>query len=75
MNFGVTRKKQEELEARMAALGVRGAELEKRTPAGGYLRGGSFDFLPYVYTDKAFSKTEISHRISDHYPLWVEFAI
>jgi restriction system protein len=29
MNFGVTRKKQEELEARMAALGLREADLEE----------------------------------------------
>src|SRR4030042_1680039 len=30
MNFGVTRKKQEELEARMSALGVREAEIEEK---------------------------------------------
>ena len=30
MNFGVTRKKQDELEARMAALGLREAELEEK---------------------------------------------
>jgi protein subunit release factor B len=30
MNFGVTRKKQEELEARMAALGVREADLQEK---------------------------------------------
>lgn len=30
MNFGVTRKKQEELEARMAALGVREADIEEK---------------------------------------------
>jgi protein subunit release factor B len=30
MNFGVTRKKQEELEARMAALGLREADLEEK---------------------------------------------
>jgi hypothetical protein len=29
-NFGVTRKKQEELEARMAALGLREADLEEK---------------------------------------------
>jgi endonuclease/exonuclease/phosphatase family metal-dependent hydrolase len=38
-----------------------------------YLRGGGFDFLPYVYTDQNLSKSSVSHRISDHYPLWVEF--
>jgi protein subunit release factor B len=30
MNFGVTRKKQEELEARMAALGLREADLQEK---------------------------------------------
>jgi len=30
MNFGVTRKKQEELEARMAALGVQEADIEEK---------------------------------------------
>ena len=30
MNFGVTRKKQEELEARMEALGVREADIEEK---------------------------------------------
>jgi protein subunit release factor B len=30
MNFGVTRKKQEELEARMAVLGVREADIEEK---------------------------------------------
>ena len=34
-------------------------------------RGGSFDFVPHVLTE--CSKQQKSHRISDHYPLWVEF--
>jgi endonuclease/exonuclease/phosphatase family metal-dependent hydrolase len=34
-------------------------------------RGGGFDFVPHVLTD--LSRTELSWRISDHYPLWVEF--
>ena len=38
-----------------------------------YLRGGSFDFLPYIFRDQTISRTAISHRVSDHYPLWVEF--
>jgi endonuclease/exonuclease/phosphatase family metal-dependent hydrolase len=38
-----------------------------------YNRGGGFNFLPYVYTDKNLSKNSISFRISDHYLLWVEF--
>lgn len=37
--------------------------------------GGHFDFLPHVYTDTNFSRTAISYRISDHFPLWVEFSL
>lgn len=40
-----------------------------------YARGGSFDFLPHVYTTAGLSKTALSHRVSDHYPLWVEFSV
>lgn len=40
-----------------------------------YLQGGGFDFLPHVYTDTTLSKNSVSYRISDHYPLWVEFAL
>jgi hypothetical protein len=34
---------------------------------------GNFDFVPHVYP--GMSKTSVSWRISDHYPLWVEFAL
>lgn len=40
-----------------------------------YIQGGGFDFLPHVYTNTNLSKNSISYRISDHYPLWVEFAL
>jgi endonuclease/exonuclease/phosphatase family metal-dependent hydrolase len=40
-----------------------------------YSDGGSFDFLPYVYSGTDLTKSSISHRISDHYPLWVEFTV
>ncbi|HYN77465.1 MAG TPA: endonuclease/exonuclease/phosphatase family protein [Lamprocystis sp. (in: g-proteobacteria)] len=40
-----------------------------------YRRGGHVDFLPYVYTETGLSKTEISFRVSDHYPLWAEFSL
>jgi hypothetical protein len=40
-----------------------------------YTAGGSFDFLPHVYTGTGLTKNSISHRISDHYPLWVEFGV
>ena len=35
--------------------------------------GGNFDFQPFVYTDTNLSRSSVSYRISDHYPLWVEF--
>lgn len=34
---------------------------------------GSFDFLPFAFAGK--TKSEVSWRISDHYPLWVEFEL
>lgn len=34
---------------------------------------GNVDFVPHVYP--GLSKTSVSWRISDHYPLWVEFAL
>lgn len=34
---------------------------------------GSFDFLPF--TLKGLTKAEVSWRISDHYPLWIEFQL
>jgi exonuclease III len=36
-------------------------------------RGGSFDFVPYAFS--GLSRTQLSWRMSDHYPLWVEFDI
>ncbi|QDG50193.1 endonuclease [Persicimonas caeni] len=38
-----------------------------------YRTGGMFDFVPYV-TEK-LSRTSMSWRVSDHYPLWVEFEV
>jgi endonuclease/exonuclease/phosphatase family metal-dependent hydrolase len=35
--------------------------------------GGSFDFVPHAFT--GLSRTQLSWRISDHFPLWVEFTI
>jgi len=40
-----------------------------------YLQGGGFDFLPYVYGDTNLTKSSISYRMSDHYPLWAAFAL
>lgn len=36
---------------------------------------GSFDFVPLVYGDVGLSKNSLSFRVSDHYPLWAEFAL
>jgi endonuclease/exonuclease/phosphatase family metal-dependent hydrolase len=36
-------------------------------------RAGNFDFVPRVY--RGMPKTALSWRVSDHYPLWVEFAL
>jgi endonuclease/exonuclease/phosphatase family metal-dependent hydrolase len=33
--------------------------------------GGAFDFQPFVYGD--FDRTDMSWRMSDHLPLWLEF--
>ncbi|MGA9101994.1 endonuclease/exonuclease/phosphatase family protein [Aeromicrobium sp.] len=34
---------------------------------------GSFDFLPHAFA--GMTKAEVSWRISDHYPLWIEFQL
>jgi len=36
-------------------------------------KGGSIDFLPHVFP--GLTKTQVSWRVSDHYPLWVEFGL
>ena len=36
-------------------------------------KAGSFDFVPFAFS--GMTRNEVSWRISDHYPLWVEFAI
>lgn len=38
-----------------------------------YARCGHVDFLPWAYTGLNLSVREKSFRISDHFPLWVEF--
>ena len=35
--------------------------------------GGSFDFVPLAFQD--LTTMQLSWRISDHYPLWVEFTL
>jgi len=38
-----------------------------------FVSAGGFDFVPFIYTDTDFTKSTLQHRLSDHYPLWVEF--
>ena len=38
-----------------------------------FLSAGSFDFVPLL--QGGLTKTQVSWRISDHYPLWVEFSV
>jgi exonuclease III len=38
-----------------------------------YGRGGGFEFTKSLYKNSGLSDTQISWKISDHYPLWVEF--
>jgi endonuclease/exonuclease/phosphatase family metal-dependent hydrolase len=39
-----------------------------------YSRGGFFDFTTAALTSRGLTKTQLSWRISDHYPLWAEFS-
>jgi len=41
----------------------------------GYLRGGSFDFTKVALKSRNLTRTQLSWRISDHYPLWAEFSL
>lgn len=38
-----------------------------------YRSGGSFDFVPFLYTETGMERAQLQHRVSDHYPLWAEF--
>lgn len=40
-----------------------------------YLQAGGFDFSQSVLRARNLSKTQLSWRISDHYPLWAEFSL
>lgn len=40
-----------------------------------YKKGGIFDFRQKVLVSRNLSLTQLSHRISDHFPLWVEFLV
>ncbi len=34
---------------------------------------GGFDFVPLLYRDIDLPRSQLQYRVSDHYPLWVEF--
>lgn len=40
-----------------------------------YKKGGSFDFTETALRSLNLTKNQLSWRISDHYPLWAEFAM
>lgn len=40
-----------------------------------YNNGGSFQFEKVALKSRNLTKDELEHKISDHYPLWVEFLI
>jgi hypothetical protein len=40
-----------------------------------FLQGGNYDFVGKVLTDRNLTKQQLSFHISDHYPLWAEFAL
>ncbi len=40
-----------------------------------YSRGGYFDFTEAALASRGLTKTQLSWRISDHYPLWAEFSV
>lgn len=37
------------------------------------LDAGGFDFVPLLYRDIGMPRVQMQYRVSDHYPLWVEF--
>jgi endonuclease/exonuclease/phosphatase family metal-dependent hydrolase len=39
-----------------------------------YVQGGNFDFVGKTLVDLNLTKNQLSWRLSDHYPLWAEFA-
>jgi endonuclease/exonuclease/phosphatase family metal-dependent hydrolase len=40
-----------------------------------YVKGGYFDFTKVALKSLKLTKTQLSWRISDHYPLWAEFSV
>jgi len=40
-----------------------------------YVTGGKYDFRDHVLTDRNYTLSQLSYRMSDHFPLWVEFRV
>ena len=40
-----------------------------------FLNAGNYDFVPLALKNKNLTKLSLSWHISDHYPLWAEFAV
>lgn len=40
-----------------------------------YSRGGFFDFTASALASRGLTRTQLSWRISDHFPLWAEFSV
>lgn len=40
-----------------------------------FLKAGSYDFVPVVLKNQNLTKLSLSWKMSDHYPLWTEFAV
>ncbi|MHA7289528.1 hypothetical protein ACX80V_07780 [Arthrobacter sp. MDT3-24] len=72
-------------EVAKALVQLEGIPVKGRAPKTGYTRdefgpawadvdhNGSFDFIPHAF--RGLSRSEVSWRISDHYPLWCEFLL
>ncbi len=40
-----------------------------------FLKAGSYDFVPVALKNQNLTKLSLSWQMSDHYPLWAEFAV
>jgi endonuclease/exonuclease/phosphatase family metal-dependent hydrolase len=40
-----------------------------------YVTGGTYNFSKIALKSRKYDLTQLSYRISDHFPLWVEFAV
>ncbi len=40
-----------------------------------FIKAGNYDFVPLALQNQNLSKLSLSWHISDHYPLWAEFAV